>query len=46
MSSEIKVDIAQLDPLFDKWLLDNEAMSGVLNPKVTKENNKCFVLKC
>lgn len=21
-------------------------MSGVLNPKVTKENNKCFVLKC
>jgi hypothetical protein len=21
-------------------------MSGVLNPKVTKENNKCFLLKC
>lgn len=31
-----------LDPLFDKFLKDQEALSGVLNPQVTRKNNESF----
>lgn len=37
-----KMDLTLLDPLFDKFLKDQEALSGVLNPLVTKKNNESF----
>jgi len=41
-SREIRIELAQLDPLFDRWLIENEAMSGVLNQGLTKKNNIAF----
>jgi hypothetical protein len=35
----MRLELSQLDPLFDKWLIENEAMSGILNQGVTKKNN-------
>ena len=37
-----RVDINILDGLFDKWYKDQEAVSGVLNIKVTRQKNIDF----
>ena len=34
-----RVDISVLDGIFDKWYKDQEAISGVLNVKVTRNKN-------
>ena len=34
-----RVDINVLDGLYDKWFKDQEAVSGVLNIKVTRNKN-------
>lgn len=34
-----RVDINVLDAIFDKWYKDQEAVSGVLNVKVTRNKN-------
>ena len=34
-----RVDISVLDGIFDKWYKDQEAVSGVLNVKVTRNKN-------
>lgn len=31
LSSDVKMDIGLLDPQFDKFMMDNEALNGVLN---------------
>ena len=36
------MDITQIDPLFDKWMIDQEALSGVLNSTETKRKNESF----
>lgn len=35
-----QADVTLLDPLFDKWFIDQEALNGVLNVKVTKDKNE------
>lgn len=45
MSNDPRMDITLLDPQFDKWLMDNEALNGVLNARVTKGKNQEFRLK-
>jgi hypothetical protein len=36
LSNDSKMDISLLDAQFDKWMMDNEALNGVLNQRVTK----------
>ena len=36
---EVRLDITVLDSIFDKWFKDQEAVSGVLNVKVTRNKN-------
>ena len=44
-SNEIRMDVSLLDSQFDKFLLDQESLNGVLNSKVTKQKNAEFRLK-
>lgn len=37
-----RLDLAVLDTHFDKWLIENEALSGVLNRDLTKRKNQEF----
>lgn len=46
LSSDQKMDISLLDPQFDKWMMDNEALNGVLNQRVTKQKNVEFRQRC
>ena len=39
MIADPRVDINVLDSIFDKWYKDQEAVSGVLNIKVTRAKN-------
>lgn len=41
-SREVRMDLALLDPIFDKWLIENEALTGVLNQGLTKKKNLEF----
>lgn len=41
-NQELRMDMTLLDPLFDKWLIENEALSGVLNSGLTKKKNQEF----
>lgn len=41
-SSDMRMDMTLLDPQFDKWIMDQEALSGVLNVRVTKQKNVEF----
>jgi len=38
-SNEIRMDVSLLDSQFDKFLLEQESLNGVLNSKVTKQKN-------
>jgi hypothetical protein len=37
-----RLDLAVLDTHFDKWLIENEALSGVMNRDLTKRKNQEF----
>lgn len=37
-----RLDLGVLDTHFDKWLIENEALSGVLNRDLTKRKNQEF----
>jgi len=39
LSNNPRIEISNLDPLFDKWLIENEALNGVLNQGLTKKKN-------
>lgn len=39
---DLRLDIQVIDTLFDEWLIKNEALNGVLNPKLTKTKNLEF----
>jgi len=41
-SNEIRMDVSLLDSQFDKFLLEQESLNGVLNSKVTKQKNDEF----
>ena len=35
----IRIELANVNALFDKWIREEETLSGVLNPKLTKSKN-------
>ena len=41
-SNEIRMDVSLLDSQFDKFLLEQESLNGVLNSRVTKQKNDEF----
>ena len=41
-SRDVRLDITNLDPIFDKFFKDQEAVTGVLNIKVTRQKNVEF----
>jgi hypothetical protein len=43
--NEMRVDVALLDQLYDKWAEEDDSMSDVLNVKITKSKNADFRLK-
>jgi len=35
----LRIELANVNALFDKWIREEETLSGVLNPKLTKSKN-------
>ena len=35
----LRIELANINALFDKWIREEETLSGVLNPKLTKSKN-------
>jgi len=40
-----RVELVQVDMAFDKWIREEETLSGVLNPKLTKSKNTDLKMK-
>ena len=38
-SQFIRIDVTLIDQQFDKWIREEETLSGVLNVKLTKQRN-------
>lgn len=42
---DLKLDLAIVDNMFDKWYKEEESLSGVLNMKIVKQKNNDIRLK-
>jgi len=41
----VRIELSNVDAAFDKWLREEETLSGVLNPKLTKSKNADLRIK-
>jgi hypothetical protein len=39
LREQSRIDLNELDKLFDKWLIENESLTGALNQNLTKKKN-------
>ena len=39
LREQARIDLNELDKLFDKWLIENESLTGALNQNLTKKKN-------